>query len=107
MLAAIPCLVFISNTPYSWREADLRTKIIAFEVRDGRLEKLGTDSNMPQSQKGLLHARTDALVRKCEGRNLLIVEIKAPDDPLDDEARDQSISYASLLVRGNKALLSF
>jgi hypothetical protein len=40
--------------------------------------------------------RTDVLVRHKQ-TNLMVIEVKAPDEPVDDAARDQGISYARLL----------
>jgi type I site-specific restriction endonuclease len=42
-------------------------------------------------------------VRSCDGRNLLIVEVKAPDEILDNDAKEQGISYARLLRNGGIA----
>jgi len=114
----------------SWSEEDLRTKVISqwltghgfswsellfefsftiqlgrsrFEVRDGRIGKIGFEERLTQHRSGAYHPRADVLVRDIEGRNLLIIEAKAPREPLDDEARDQGISYARSLIRGNIA----
>lgn len=46
------------------------------------------------------HPRADVLVRHIDGRNLLIIETKAPNEPLDDAARRQAISYGRLLQNG-------
>lgn len=41
--------------------------------------------------------RADVLVRNSEGKNLLIIEVKGPNESLDNDARDQGISYARML----------
>jgi hypothetical protein len=43
------------------------------------------------------------LVRNERRDNLLIIEVKAPGEALDDQARDQAISYARCLAEGNIA----
>lgn len=48
-------------------------------------------------------SRADILVRNENGENLLIVEVKAPKEALDDQARDQGISYARCIAEGNIA----
>lgn len=48
-------------------------------------------------------SRADVLVRNENGENLLIVEVKAPNEVLDDQARDQGISYARCVAEGNIA----
>jgi Type I restriction enzyme R protein N terminus (HSDR_N) len=76
----------------------------ALQVRAGKLTKLTSPTAIkehPDSQ--CFHPRADLLIRNSEGRNLLIVEVKAPDEILDDDARDQGISYARLLHEGNIA----
>src|SRR5688572_29271638 len=41
-------------------------------------------------------ARLDILIHR-DGRNLAVVEVKRGDAPLNDDDRDQAISYAKLL----------
>jgi hypothetical protein len=48
-------------------------------------------------------AHSDYVVRTIDGRNLLIIEVKAPDEPLNEQAREQGISYARLLRKGGIA----
>jgi hypothetical protein len=101
-------------------EDDIRTKVVypwlagcgfdpseisiefSFEIRLGRsiyrVEGKGKKSPAgTQLGSGTTaRPRTDVLVRR--GRwNLMVVEVKAPDETVDDEARDQGISYARLL----------
>lgn len=108
-------------------EEDVRTKVVTmwladhgfgpqdisveftFELRLGR-NILVVDSHNPvQARRGRSHSamfrpRTDVLVRsRRDHRNLLIIEVKAPDEPLDDDAREQGISYARLLREGGIA----
>jgi len=47
--------------------------------------------------------RADVLVRNEQGDNLLVIEVKAPCEALDDQARDQAISYARCLAERNIA----
>ena len=44
-----------------------------------------------------VHGRLDVLVRSSSGQNLFVVELKRENSDLDDEDRDQGISYARLL----------
>jgi hypothetical protein len=120
----------MSNELVLWNEEDLRAKVISqwlighgfswndlhlefsftiqlgrsrFEVGDGQIQRSGSDkgSTLPRA---LNHRpRADVLVRNSEGKNLLVIEAKAPDELLDDSARDQGISYARLLLYGNIA----
>ena len=48
-------------------------------------------------------SRADILVRNENRENLLIVEVKASNEALDDQARDQGISYARCITEGNIA----
>jgi hypothetical protein len=52
--------------------------------------------NSPQTFK----PRADIPVRRYDGKNLLIVEVNPPDEPLDDNVKEQRIRYARLLHRG-------
>src|SRR5579863_9583590 len=47
--------------------------------------------------------RADYLVRTVDGRNLFVVETKSPSEDLDEEMRDQAISYARLVADGDIA----
>lgn len=76
----------------------------ALQVRAGKLTKSTSQKAIKgHSDSQCFHPRADLLIRNSEGRNLLIVEVKAPDEVLDDDARDQGISYARLLHEGNIA----
>jgi hypothetical protein len=108
-----------SNSPLS--EDDIRTKVVytwlagcglspsdiyleySFEIRLGRSTyRIGNPRAVVAPRRGskaelvTVHPRTDVLVRRGE-KNLLVVEVKRPDEALNDEARDQGISYARLL----------
>jgi type I site-specific restriction endonuclease len=105
--------------PPGYTEEDIRCKVVltwlaglgfnpddirieaSFEVPLGR-KRLKVDSKAPE-KLGYLHPRADVLVRHIDGRNLLIVEVKSPDEPLDNKAREQGISYARLLQDGGIA----
>lgn len=67
-------------------------------VANGSAAKAAESHSMPTAFSG----RADVLVKNLEGRNLMIVEVKAPHEKMDDRARDQGISYARLL-EGNIA----
>ena len=93
-------------------EDDIRTKVIypwlldhgfndaeiliehSFEIQLGRQvykvggEELGTLPRRP---------RTDILVRRSNGDNLFIIEVKGKDESLDEKVKDQGVSYARLL----------
>jgi hypothetical protein len=78
---------------HGFTSADIQVEQ-SFELRVGHnVWRVG-----PKEKKagGVLHPRADVLVRHVDGRNLLVVEVKAPGEPLDDEARDQGLSYARL-----------
>ena len=102
-------------------EEDIRTKVVytwladhginpaeisleyCFEVKIGRHTwKIGSDRPLPadddldRRDSSVVRPRADVLVRRGE-KNLMIIEVKSPDEPLDDAARDQGISYARLL----------
>ncbi len=100
-------------------EEDIRTKIVTtwladhgfgaadislektFEIRLGRdIYRVGSDK---PRQSSVFRPRADILVRNRDGKNLLIVEVKAPNETLDDKAREQGISYARLLREGGIA----
>lgn len=101
-------------------EDDIRTKVVypwlagcgfdaaeisiefSFEIRLGRSAyRIGGKSQSApaatqHSSVITTRPRTDVLVRRGQ-RNLMVVEVKAPDETVDDAARDQGISYARLL----------
>lgn len=99
-------------------EEDIRTKVVytwladhgftpedisiefSFEVRLGR-GVYAVGSNSPHSPT--FRPRADVLVRSSDGRNLLIIEVKAPHEKLDDDAKQQGISYARILRTGGIA----
>lgn len=108
-------------------EEDVRTKLVvpwlqsrgfddaalrlefSFKVRLGRSILTVGDGTAARatdnvSKASMFSGRADVLVKNLEGRNLLIVEVKAPHEKIDDIARDQGISYARLLD-GNMAPL--
>ena len=101
-------------------EDDIRTKVVypwlagcgfdpseisiefSFEIRLGRSayridgKANATPAATQLSSGKIARPRTDVLVRRGQC-NLMVVEVKAPDETADDEARDQGISYARLL----------
>jgi Type I restriction enzyme R protein N terminus (HSDR_N) len=101
-------------------EDDIRTKVVypwlvscglspaevsvefSFEIRLGRtVHRVGSQSKTPRpgqiSETDVIaRPRADVLVRRGQ-TNLMIVEVKAPDEAVDHAARDQGISYARLL----------
>jgi hypothetical protein len=99
-------------------EEDIRTRVVAtwlvnhgftaenisvefsFELRLGRnVYRVGKE--LPHSPT--FRPRADVLVRSSDGRNLLIIEVKAPNETLDENAKAQGISYARLLKSGGIA----
>lgn len=72
------------------------------KVSNGRTTR-DVGGNITPAEFSIFTSRADILVRNSEGQNLLIVEVKAPTECLDDPARDQGISYARLLEDGNMA----
>jgi hypothetical protein len=73
------------------------------ELESGKASKIPRvlTSSKPRSNLSVLRGRSDILVRNSQGKNLFILEIKAPGEPLDNDARDQGVSYARLLSDGN------
>lgn len=97
-------------------EEDVRTKVVvpwlvaqgftpesisvehSFEIRLGR-GVYRVDSGKPINSSRI-RPRADVLVRSHDNRNLLIFEVKAPHEPLDEDAKEQGISYARMLRGG-------
>ncbi|MBD1876733.1 type I restriction enzyme HsdR N-terminal domain-containing protein [Nodosilinea sp. FACHB-131] len=108
----------MSDQPALLSEEDIRTKVVytwlvdhgftpesilvefSFEIRLGR-GIYSVSNNSPHSPT--FRPRADILVRSSDGRNLLIIEVKAPDEELDNDAKEQGISYARLLKTGGIA----
>lgn len=68
--------------------------------------QLGRNVHEVQSRKPTsrtVRPRADILVRSREGKNMLIIEAKAPGEPLDNSVRKQGICYARLLKDGGIA----
>lgn len=99
-------------------EEDIRTRVVttwladhgftaesisvefSFELRLGRnIYRVGDNS----AHSSTFRPRADILVRSADGKNLLIVEVKAPNEKLDDNVKEQGISYARLLRDGGIA----
>jgi Type I restriction enzyme R protein N terminus (HSDR_N) len=75
-----------------------------FKIRLGRsLLKVGRVKGLHEQTGVKLSPRADVLVRNERGENLLIIEVKAPNENIDDQARDQGISYARCVADGNIA----
>jgi hypothetical protein len=72
-------------------------------VEGGTTSRDVTEISPRTAENSAYGSRADVLVRNQEGNNLLIVEVKAPDEVLDNAARDQAISYARSLAEGNIA----
>jgi hypothetical protein len=101
-------------------EDDIRTKVVypwlvgcgfnpaelsiefSFDIKLGRAvyrvdsQTKTTRSHSRAEPEVVARPRADMLVRRGQ-MNLMIVEVKAPDEAVDDAARDQGISYARLL----------
>lgn len=76
----------------------------SFQIRLGRsILRVGGGTTSRGQAYTTYSPRADVLVRNENGENLLIVEVKAPGEALDDQARDQGISYARSIVEGNIA----
>ena len=87
-------IVYPWLTDSGLRPADISVEF-SFEVNIGRgVYQIGGSGRGGESF--VARPRTDVLVRHLQ-MNLMIVEVKAPGEPLDDAARDQGISYARLL----------
>jgi DNA polymerase III delta prime subunit len=69
-----------------------------FQVESGQISRIsGSIPKKNLASPPVLRPRSDILVRNSEGKNLLIIEVKGPNEKIDDDARDQGISYARLL----------
>jgi type I site-specific restriction endonuclease len=97
-------------------EDDVRTKVVStwlaahgfaaqdfvvepmFTIRLGR-QTVAVDSRSEHDQR-TFRPRADLLVRHVDGRNLLIIETKGPNEAIDGGAEAQAISYARLLTGG-------
>lgn len=106
--------------PHLYSEEDIRTRVVtawladhgfgpsdisveySFEIHLGR-KNLSIDSKEPKNSSQIFRPRADILVRSFDGKNLLIVEVKAPSEPLDDNVKEQGIFYARLLRKGGIA----
>jgi hypothetical protein len=97
-------------------EEDVKAKVVndwlfshGFGSKDVVLEKtfeiqLGRKSTTIGDGKGWVkQGRCDYLVKAHDGRNLLVVEVKAPGEILDDDVKIQAISYGRLLLTGGMA----
>jgi hypothetical protein len=103
-------------------EDDVRTKVVvpwllshgfslstisiefSFRIRLGRsVMQVGRGAKSREDACSIYSPRADVLVRNDRGDNLLIIEVKAPSEALDDAARDQGISYARCVAEGNIA----
>lgn len=74
-----------------------------FRAENGNLTKESSSRSRENPGYSTFNPRADVLVRNNEGKNLLIIEVKAPNEALDNDARDQGVSYARLLLDGNIA----
>lgn len=103
-------------------EDDVRTKVVvpwllsqgfslaalsiefSFRIRLGRsILRVSGGATSRDDTYATYSSRADILVRNERGDNLLIIEVKAPGEALDDQARDQAISYARCIAEGNIA----
>ena len=89
-------------------EDDIRTKVVypwlkdcGFSDKDICIEY----SIKLRIGKGLktINSRTDILVKSVNGSNLLIVEVKRPNHSLNEEDKQQALSYARSLAEGGIA----
>lgn len=104
-------------------EEDIRTKIVyawlenhgftandisvekSFDIKHGRNTfRIRSAELLEEVTNGAkFKPRADLLVRSCDGRNLLVIEVKALDENLTDDDKTQALSYARLLVEGGIA----
>jgi hypothetical protein len=85
-----------NNIVIPWlRRSGIEPAETSFE--DGFSIRLGLSQTVPgKKHQGKIAGRFDTLVKR-NGRNLLIVEFKASGVVLNEDDRDQAISYARLL----------
>jgi hypothetical protein len=73
----------------------------SFDIKLGRgIYRILSASTLESKETTSSKVRADLLVRSNDGRNLLIIEVKAPTQPLDNEAKTQALSYARLQIEG-------
>jgi len=95
-----------SSMSLAWSEDDIRTKVVYTWLREHGFSadqvhvELGF--KIRSGRQLLSTPRTDILVTDGAGRNLLIIEVKAPSVTLTDADRDQAISYAGMVATGNQ-----
>ena len=79
--------------------------LLSTHLRYASVEKLipSISEKPKKATVQIFRPRADVLVRSYDGRNLLIVEVKAPHELLDDNVREQGICYARLLRKGGIA----
>lgn len=73
------------------------------KVEAGEVKKQSRSFANEEIHYSNFYPRADILVRNSEGKNLFIIEVKRPNECLNNDARDQGISYARLLLNGNIA----
>jgi len=89
-------------------EDDIRTKIVHHWLKGCGITdndiKIEFSINL-RLGRGLksIHSRTDILVKRSDGFNLLIIEVKKPSHELKDADKHQAISYARSLADGGIA----
>src|SRR5947208_1137696 len=84
-------LPFLQRLGLSPSELQLET---SFQLRVGR--HVLDISTGQQTKKATIGARLDILVKR-NNENLLVVEVKEAGQELDDNDRDQAVSYARLV----------
>lgn len=77
-----------------------------FKAESGFLNNEGKNALDIRGAHKTYYPRADVLVRDDSGNNLLVIEVKSPQEKLNDMVRDQAISYARLLIDGNIAPFS-
>lgn len=89
-----------------WSEDDVRTKVVYSWLREHGFSPqqihVEFGFRIRSGRQFLSSPRTDALITDGSGRNLLVVEVKAPSVALTDADRDQAISYAGMVATGNQ-----
>ncbi len=95
-----------SSMSLVWSEDDIRTKVVYVWLREHgfspRQIQVEFGFKVRAGRQLLSTPRSDVLVADGTGRNLLVVEVKAPAVTLTDADRDQAISYAGMVATGNQ-----
>lgn len=98
----------LNNNLFQLSEDDIRTKVVYQWLRDcgfNNADIIIEYSIKLRLGRGIktINSRTDVLVKSVDGLNLLIIEVKRPNHPLNKDDKKQALSYARSLSEGGIA----